>query len=93
MQCAVEVNPLKIGKYIPGARIPIVDETKTAPPDAYLLLAWNFLAEFLPKTPGLFLYFPARTQMQPKLRAFIDMLTAAGKRRDCGRAAARRGRR
>ncbi len=49
VQCAVEVNPLKIGKYIPGARLPIVDETKTAPPDAYLLLAWNFLSEFLPK--------------------------------------------
>jgi DNA-binding transcriptional LysR family regulator len=39
------------------------------------------LEEFLPKTPGLFLYFPARTQTQPKLRAFIDMLTAASKRR------------
>ena len=26
-----------------------MDETKTAPPDAYLLLAWNFLKEFLPK--------------------------------------------
>ena len=48
-QCAVEVNPLKIGKYIPGCRLPIVDETKTAPPDAYLLLAWNFLKEFLPR--------------------------------------------
>jgi 2-polyprenyl-3-methyl-5-hydroxy-6-metoxy-1,4-benzoquinol methylase len=49
VQCAVEVNRLKMGKYIPGARIPIVDETKTAPPDAYLILAWNFLSEFLPK--------------------------------------------
>jgi len=49
VQCAVEVNPLKIGKYVPGARLPIVDESKTAPPDAYLLLAWNFLKEFLPK--------------------------------------------
>jgi 2-polyprenyl-3-methyl-5-hydroxy-6-metoxy-1,4-benzoquinol methylase len=49
VQCAVEVNPLKIGKYIPGCRLPIADETKTAPPDAYLLLAWNFLKEFLPK--------------------------------------------
>jgi 2-polyprenyl-3-methyl-5-hydroxy-6-metoxy-1,4-benzoquinol methylase len=47
--CAVEVNPLKVGKYIPGARIPIVDEAKTDLPDAYLLLAWNFLKEFLPK--------------------------------------------
>ena len=49
IECAVEVNPLKIGKYIPGCRIPIVDEAKTEKPDAYLLLAWNFLREFLAK--------------------------------------------
>ena len=49
VQSAVEVNPLKIGKYIPGARLPIVDEKLTTPPDAYLILAWNFLQEFLPK--------------------------------------------
>ena len=30
-------------------RIPIVDEAVTDSPDAYLLLAWNFLKEFLPK--------------------------------------------
>ena len=30
------------------------------------------LEEFLPKTPGLFLYFPAKSQRQPKLRAFLD---------------------
>ena len=47
IECAVEVNPLKIGKYIPGCRIPVVDEAKTEAPDAYLLLAWNFLREFL----------------------------------------------
>lgn len=49
VQCAVEVNPLKIGKFVPGARLPIVDENQTPPPDAYLLLAWNFLKEFLPR--------------------------------------------
>jgi hypothetical protein len=49
VECAVEVNPLKIGKYIPGVRIPIVDERTTAPADAYLILAWNFLQEFLLK--------------------------------------------
>jgi DNA-binding transcriptional LysR family regulator len=42
------------------------------------------LEAFLPKTPGLFLYFPARTQTQPKLRAFIDALTSSA-----GRASAR----
>jgi len=49
VQCAVEVNQLKIGKYIPGVRIPIVSEAATPEPDAYLLLAWNFLREFLPR--------------------------------------------
>jgi hypothetical protein len=47
IECAVEVNPMKIGKYIPGCRIPIMDEARTQPPDAYVLLAWNFLREFL----------------------------------------------
>lgn len=31
------------------------------------------LASFVPPTSGLFLYFPVRTQLQPKLRAFIDL--------------------
>jgi len=38
------------------------------------------LSSFLPVTPGMFLYFPARTQTQPKLRAFIDVLTTFAKR-------------
>jgi 2-polyprenyl-3-methyl-5-hydroxy-6-metoxy-1,4-benzoquinol methylase len=49
VQCATEVNLLKVGKYIPGVRIPIVDERLTAAPDAYLVLPWNFLKEFLRK--------------------------------------------
>jgi 2-polyprenyl-3-methyl-5-hydroxy-6-metoxy-1,4-benzoquinol methylase len=43
---AVEKNPMKVGFMIPGCRIPIVGED-VAPPDAYLMLAWNFLGEFL----------------------------------------------
>jgi DNA-binding transcriptional LysR family regulator len=50
------------------------------------------LEEFLPTSPGLFLYFPARTQMQPKLRAFIDLVTADRRRSGRG-ASSRRGRR
>lgn len=46
---AVERNPLKIGKTIPGARIPIVDEETAPVPDAFLVLPWNFLPEFLQK--------------------------------------------
>lgn len=32
------------------------------------------LSDFMPVTTGLYLYFPERTQNQPKLRALIDML-------------------
>jgi DNA-binding transcriptional LysR family regulator len=39
------------------------------------------LASHLPTKPGLFLYFPVRSQTQPKLRAFIDVATAYWKRR------------
>lgn len=33
------------------------------------------LRPYLPVTQGLYLYFPSRSQAQPKLRAFIDFLT------------------
>ena len=29
----------------------------------------------MPANVGMYLYFPTRTQTQPKLRAFIDMAT------------------
>lgn len=44
----------------------------------------SVLEEYLPRTPGLFLYFPRRAQAQPKLRAFIDVA-----RQVLGRRAAR----
>lgn len=45
---AVEKNPLKVGLAIPGVRIPIEAEEGQRP-DAYLVLAWNFIEEFLKK--------------------------------------------
>ena len=48
VRCAVEKNPLKFGLSIPGCRIPIIAEG-VAHPDAYLVLAWNFLDEFVAK--------------------------------------------
>ena len=48
VQKAVEKNPLKIGLAIPGVRIPIEDEVGQRP-DAYLVLAWNFIDEFVRK--------------------------------------------
>lgn len=48
VECAIEKNPLKFGLSIPGCRIPIIPENGGRP-DAYLVLAWNFLDEFIAK--------------------------------------------
>ena len=46
---AVEINPLKIGKYTPGTYIPVVQESMSDQPDYYLLLSHNFKDEILEK--------------------------------------------
>ncbi len=38
----------------------------------------SVLRDYIRPTTGLYLYFPARTQAQPKLRAFIDMAKRKG---------------
>jgi len=45
----VDRNPDKQGKYMPGSRIPIVDETqlKTHRPDRVLILPWNLRVEVM----------------------------------------------
>jgi len=43
----VEVNELKIGKYLPISHIPIVRESREDMPDYYLLLAHNFTTEIV----------------------------------------------
>lgn len=48
---SVEVNTLKIGKYLPGSHIPIELDTKDDRPDYYLLLSHNFLDEVLKHNP------------------------------------------
>ena len=51
VQKAVERNPMKVGLAIPGVRIPIAEERAEEVPNAYLVLAWNFIDEFL-KNPA-----------------------------------------
>lgn len=48
VQKAAERNQMKVGSMMPGSRIPIIDEASERP-DAYLMLAWNFLSEFMVK--------------------------------------------
>jgi SAM-dependent methyltransferase len=53
VEYVTEVNPLRIGKYLPGAHIPIVDEQlmfdDPEPADAAILFAWNYYDEIVPK--------------------------------------------
>ncbi len=44
VQKATERNPMKVGFLMPGSRIPIVGAAGQTP-DAFLVLAWNFLDE------------------------------------------------
>lgn len=53
VQKAVERNRMKVGLAIPGARIPIVEEHADEKPDVYLVLAWNFIDEFLKNSTNI----------------------------------------
>lgn len=48
-----EVNPLRMGRYLPGTHIPIVDEQwmfdDPQPADAVILFSWNYYDEIVPK--------------------------------------------
>lgn len=48
-----EVNPLRIGRYLPGMHIPIVEESwmfrDPKPADAAILFSWNYYDEIVPK--------------------------------------------
>jgi SAM-dependent methyltransferase len=47
--CVVDRNPAKQGKYLPGSRIPIVDESciLTDKPDYVVILPWNIREEVM----------------------------------------------
>jgi len=53
IEYVTEVNPLRVGKYLPGVHIPIVDEQfmfeDPRPADAGILFAWNYHDEIVPK--------------------------------------------
>ena len=54
IECIVEDNKLKHGKFLPGMNIPIISKTKISKkPDYALVLAWNFFEEIKKKNSDL----------------------------------------
>lgn len=52
LDCVLEMpGSEKIGKYAPGTRVPVVDESRLAedPPDYALLFSWHIAEELIPK--------------------------------------------
>ena len=49
ISCVIDRNPAKRGKYMPGSRIPIVDESviRAEKPDYVLILPWNIRNEVM----------------------------------------------
>jgi DNA-binding transcriptional LysR family regulator len=63
--------PTMLGAVVEGIGLAQVPEPLAAGPLKAGRLV-EVLAPFAPLTPGVFLYYPDRRQMLPKLRAFID---------------------
>ena len=54
IDCIFEDNKLKIGKYIPGANIPIKAKQKVENNSSILVLAWNFFDDIKKNNKSLF---------------------------------------
>jgi hypothetical protein len=55
LDCVVEIKgSYKIGKYIPGTMIPVVEESRlfTEQPEYAMLLSWHIADELIPKLTG-----------------------------------------
>ncbi len=67
--------PTLLDAAIDGVGLAQVHEPVAAAPVAAGALR-AVLAAYAPKTPGVFLYYPDRRQVLPKLRAFIEHVKA-----------------
>ena len=68
--------PTMLGAALQGMGLAQLPEPMVAPALASGRLV-ELLAPFAPTAPGVFLYYPGRRQMLPKLRAFIDHVKAS----------------
>lgn len=56
IEAIADRNPVKWGKYTAGTNIPVISEedSRSAKPDYYFILAWHFLPEFLEREKDFF---------------------------------------
>ena len=68
--CVIDRNPAKQGKYMPGSRIPIVDEgwLTAKRPDYVLILPWNLSAEVMQQLEYIKAWGGCFVTAVPKLR-------------------------
>jgi SAM-dependent methyltransferase len=78
VQQGVERNKMKVGLAIPGVRIPIAAEEAGEVPDAYLVLAWNFIGEFLKNSANIAFLQGGGEFIVPVPR--VQVVSAAGAR-------------
>jgi DNA-binding transcriptional LysR family regulator len=71
--------PTMLGAAIEGMGLAQLPEPIAAGPAKAGKLV-QILKPFAPMAPGVFLYYPSRHQMMPKLRAFIDHVKSRSKR-------------
>lgn len=43
----IDTTPAKIGRYVPGAKIPVIGPDDDTEPDTYLVLVWNYLRSIM----------------------------------------------
>jgi DNA-binding transcriptional LysR family regulator len=84
--------PTMLGAALKGVGLAQVPEPVAAESVAAGKLM-QVLQAFAPMTPGVFLYYPSRRQMMPKLRAFVDHVKTRAETANKARRVADRGRR
>jgi hypothetical protein len=72
IEFVIDLNPHKIGKFLPGARIPVlaIEALKANPPDVLLILPWNLADEIKVQLNSYLAYQLKTLRAIPKVEYF-----------------------